>query len=86
MGDALGKVITAIVAIIALCVIAVTALLIAGRDPSILVAFIGGTVSGVIPSLFAILRVEHVNAAVKEIDTKVNGQMTKLVDKIPNGQ
>lgn len=85
MGDALGKVITAIVAILGLCVVAISALLIAGKDPSILVAFIGGTVSGVIPSLFAILRVEHVGQAVKEVDAKVNGQMSKLVEKIPNG-
>lgn len=82
--NVLGKVIAAIVAIITLAVVAVTLIIMTGKDPSILIAFIGVLVSGTIPSLFAILRIENMGKDVNEVKDKVNGQMSKLVDKIPN--
>lgn len=56
----------------------VTAVIISGRDPSVLVALIATAVVPTVTSLFVYLKVDAIDARTQTISKNVNGHLTAL--------
>lgn len=66
-------------------VAAAVALSISGRDPYILLLVITAVVTPVVSALVVSQKISELKTQVAGVDTKVNGHMSEIVRKIPDG-